>query len=208
MLRFLKDRLNPMPDQSAIFLIIGLGNPGRGFRNNRHNVGFMVLDRLAERLSEQFTRLESKALVTKTSYDGSRLVLAKPHTYMNLSGQAVASLQRFYKVPLENLIVVYDDVDLDLGSLRIRPAGGSGGQKGIASIIECLGTPEFPRMRIGIGRPPGRMEAADYVLQDFSEMERTLLEDVLPRAVDGVLLYVKEGIDAAMNQYNGVVAGD
>jgi len=165
----------------------------------------MLLDQLAERLKEQFTRVEAKALVTKATYKGSRLVLAKPQTYMNLSGQAVASLQRFYRVPLENLMVVYDDVDLDLGTLRIRPSGGSGGQKGIASIIERLGTQEFPRMRIGIGRPPGRMEAADYVLQDFSEIERSVIEEVLPRAEDAVLLYIADGVDAAMNQYNGII---
>jgi len=102
-------------------------------------------------------------------------------------------------------MVVYDDVDLDLGTLRIRPSGGSGGQKGIASIIERLGTQEFPRMRIGIGRPPGRMEAADYVLQDFSEIERSVIEEVLPRAEDAVLLYIADGVDAAMNQYNGII---
>jgi PTH1 family peptidyl-tRNA hydrolase len=208
MLRFLKDHLNPMADESTVYLITGLGNPGRQYRNNRHNVGFKLLDDLADRLGVQFARLESKALVTKTNYQDSRLVLAKPQTFMNLSGQAIASLQRYYKVPLENLLVVYDDVDLDLGVLRIRPAGGAGGHKGISSIIERLSTQEFPRMRVGIGRPPGRMEAADYVLQDFSDRECSVLEEVIPRGVDAVLLYVSVGIDAAMNQYNGIVAGE
>lgn len=208
MLRFLKDHLNPMADESTVYLIAGLGNPGRQYRNNRHNVGFKLLDGLADRLGVQFARLESKALVTKTNYQDSRLVLAKPQTFMNLSGQAIASLQRYYKVPLENLLVVYDDVDLDLGVLRIRPAGGAGGHKGISSIIERLSTQEFPRMRVGIGRPPGRMEAADYVLQDFSDRECSVLEEVIPRGVDAVLLYVSAGIDAAMNQYNGIVAGE
>lgn len=197
-----------MADESTVYLIAGLGNPGRQYRNNRHNVGFKLLDGLADRLGVQFARLESKALVTKTNYQDSRLVLAKPQTFMNLSGQAIASLQRYYKVPLENLLVVYDDVDLDLGVLRIRPAGGAGGHKGISSIIERLSTQEFPRMRVGIGRPPGRMEAADYVLQDFSDRECSVLEEVIPRGVDAVLLYVSAGIDAAMNQYNGIVAGE
>ncbi len=185
------------------YLIAGLGNPGQEYRYTRHNVGFMLLDRLAARLQVKFARLESKALVTKADYQGRRLVLAKPQTFMNLSGQAVASLARYYKVPHPQLMIAYDDVDLPLGTLRIRPDGGSAGQKGMASIIERLGTQVFPRLRLGIGRPPGRMDAADYVLQDFSKGEEELLAATLDRAVDAVLVFVSEGLDAAMNQYNG-----
>ena len=142
-------------DKHGPFLIAGLGNPGKQYRGNRHNVGFMALDRLAQDLQVNFSRLESKALVAKCEYQGERLVLAKPQTFMNLSGQAVGALARFYKVPLEHIMIVYDDVDLPLGALRLRPTGGSAGQKGMASIIERLGSQDFPRLRIGIGRPTG-----------------------------------------------------
>ena len=191
-----------------MYLIAGLGNPGREHRNNRHNVGYMLLDRLADRLGEQFTRVESKSLVTKTDFGGNRLVLAKPQTFMNNSGQAVGSLLRYYKIPFENLMVVNDDVDLDLGTLRIRKSGGSAGQKGLASIIDRLGSQEFPRMRLGIGRPPGRMDAAAYVLRDFSKVELPLLDEVLSYGVDAVLMFITQGVEAAMNRYNRVVIGE
>lgn len=191
------------PADGRPYLIVGLGNPGRQYRHNRHNVGFMVLDRLAGRLGTSFARLESKALVTKAEYEGRRLVLAKPQTYMNLSGTATGSLVRFYKVPLENLLVVYDDVDLPFESLRLRPGGGSAGQKGMVSIIERLGTDDFSRLRLGIGRPPGRMDAADYVLQEFSSQEVQALTETLDRAVDAILSFVAFGLTTAMNQYNG-----
>ncbi|MEJ2600037.1 MAG: aminoacyl-tRNA hydrolase [Anaerolineales bacterium] len=186
------------------YLIAGLGNPGRKYRETRHNIGFMLADHLANRLGVSFSRLESKALVTKAEYQGRRLVLAKPQTYMNLSGNAVGSLARFYKVPLQNLLVAYDDVDLPLGTIRLRPGGGSAGQKGMESIIERLGTQEFPRLRLGIGRPPGRMEAAAYVLQSFKKDEIELLHELLERAVDAVLVFATTGLETAMNQFNGM----
>ena len=191
--------------ESTLYLITGLGNPGRQYSENRHNVGFMLVSRLADRLGVSFSRLESKALVTKAVYKDYRLVLAKPQTYMNLSGQAVSALQRFYKIPLENLLVAYDDVDLPLGTIRLRPDGSSGGQKGMGSIIDHLGTQEFPRLRIGIGRPPGRMDAAAYVLQDFSRGETEILDEVLERGVEAVLTFITEGLTTAMNQYNGTI---
>jgi PTH1 family peptidyl-tRNA hydrolase len=194
--------------QTATFLIVGLGNPGREYRGSRHNVGFMTLDRLAGRLGVGFSRVESRALVTKAEFQQNRLILAKPQTYMNLSGQAVGSLLRFYKVPLERLLVVHDDVDLPLGTLRLRPGGGSAGHKGMQSIIEKFGTQEFPRLRTGVNRPPGRMEAADYVLQDFSKDEAELLQEVLSRAVEAVLVFVGEGIVVAMNQFNPQGSGE
>jgi PTH1 family peptidyl-tRNA hydrolase len=184
------------------YLIAGLGNPGRNFEHNRHNVGFMLLNRLALKLSENFTHVESKALVAKAIYQGERVILIKPQTYMNDSGKAVSSLVRFYKVPLENLMVAYDDVDLPLGKLRIRPTGGSAGQKGMQSIIERLGTDTFPRLRIGTGRPPGRMEAADYVLQDFPMDDADLVIETLDRAVEAVLSFLRDGLERAMNLYN------
>ena len=168
----------------------------------------MLVDRLAGRLGVIFSRLETKALVTKAEYSGRRIVLAKPQTFMNLSGQAVGSLVRFYKVPLENLLVVYDEVDLPFGTIRIRPGGGSAGHRGMASIIERLGTQDYPRMRLGIGRPPGHMEAADYVLQDFSRADGEALALFLDRAVDAVLVFIAQGLMTAMNQYNGVMEGE
>lgn len=186
------------------YLIAGLGNPGREYQTSRHNVGFMLVDRLAALLGVAFSRVEHQALVTRGEHAGRRVVLVKPQTYMNLSGRSVGALARFYKVPVQNLLVVYDDVDLPLGVLRLRPGGGSAGQKGMKSIIEALGTQEFPRLRIGVERPPGRMAAADYVLQDFSKAQATLLPELLDRAADAALLFVTEGLEAAMNRYNGV----
>ena len=193
---------------TPVFLIVGLGNPGREYRLTRHNIGFMCLDRLGDRLGTAFTRVESRALVAKAAYESSRLILAKPQTYMNLSGQAVSALARFYKVPLEHLLVAYDDVDLPLGMLRLRPGGGSAGQKGMQSIIEHLGSQDFPRMRLGIGRPPGRMDAASYVLQEFHPGEVELLGVTLERAVDAILTFVTEDLVTAMNRYNGNLESD
>lgn len=190
-------------DKHDPFLIAGLGNPGKQYRGNRHNVGFMALDSLAQDLQVKFSRLESKALVAKAEYQRERLVLAKPQTFMNLSGQAVGALARFYKIPLERIMIIYDDVDLPLGALRLRPTGGSAGQKGMASIIERLGSQDFPRLRIGIGRPPGRMDAAAYVLQDFSKAEQEFLEATLERAVSAVYEWVTQDLESAMNKYNG-----
>jgi len=187
----------------APFLIAGLGNPGQEYRNNRHNVGFMVLDQLAIRLGVKFSRLESKALTCKTDYEGRRIILTKPHTFMNLSGGAIRALVHYYKAPLDQILIAYDDVDLPLGTLRLKPAGGSAGQKGMASIIEKLGTQDFPRLRVGIGRPPGRMDAAAYVLQDFTNAEKKVLDPTLDTAVDAILTFITEGLDAAMNRHNG-----
>ena len=207
MIRRLFAALKEKPDQmtedvSNVFLIAGLGNPGRDYRETRHNVGFMVVDRLAARLGVRFTRLESHALVTKGTYQDKRVILVKPQTYMNLSGAAIGSLARYYKVPVENMLVSYDDVDLPFGALRLRPAGGSAGQKGMKSIIERLGTEAFPRLRVGIGRPPGRMDAAAYVLQPFARDESAELPLLLDRAVDAVLVFMTAGIEKAMNQFN------
>ena len=185
------------------FLIVGLGNPGREYRETRHNVGFMLLDRLAVKLNTRFTRLQSRALVASATYQEQKIILAKPQTFMNLSGQSVQGLIHFYKLPLTNLLVAHDDLDLPPGTIRIRPDGGSAGQKGMTSILERLGTDEFARLRLGIGRPPGQMQAPDYVLQDFSTAEKTIITETLNRALEGVLTFVTEGLDAAMNKYNG-----
>jgi len=187
------------------FLIVGLGNPGRDYKDNRHNVGFMLVDRLTVRLNARMSRLQAKALVASINYEGKKLILAKPQTYMNLSGQSIQGLARFYKIPLENMIVAHDDLDLPFGAIRIRPGGGPGGQKGVASTIERLGSKDFPRLRIGIGRPPGRMDPADYVLQDFSKADQPLLSEILDRAADAVMTFVTEGLNPAMNKFNGEI---
>lgn len=185
------------------FLIVGLGNPGREYKENRHNFGFMLIDRLSVRLNARMSRVQAKALVGSVTYEGDKIILAKPQTYMNLSGQSIQGLARFYKLPLENMIVAYDDLDLPFGTIRIRPGGGPGGQKGIASAIERLGSNGFPRLRLGIGRPPGRMEAKAYVLQDFSKNDQVLLSEILDHAADAVLTFITDGLNTAMNKFNG-----
>ncbi len=188
------------------FLIVGLGNPGREYRETRHNVGFMLVDRLAVRLNARFSRLQSRALVASAVYNERKILLAKPQTFMNLSGQSVQGLVHFYKLPLTNLLVAHDDLDLPVGTIRIRPDGGSAGQKGMTSILERLGTDEFARLRLGIDRPPGQMQAPDYVLQEFSEAEMTIVSETLNRAVDAALEFAVSGLDAAMNKFNGVIS--
>src|SRR5512141_501855 len=166
------------------YLLIGLGNPGREYRDNRHNIGFMFIDRLIVRLNARGLKVQSKAIVTSATYEGRKLILAKPQTYMNLSGQSAQGLLNFYKLPIENMLVAHDDLDIPFGTIRIRPGGGPGGQRGMASPFEQLGTKDFPRLRLGIGRPPGRMDPKDYVLQNFSKDEQKMLVDVLDRAAD------------------------
>lgn len=185
------------------FLLIGLGNPGREYKDSRHNIGFMLIDHLAVRLDAHGKKLQSKAIVISTHYEERKIILAKPQTYMNLSGQSVQGLLHFYKVPFENLLVAHDDLDLPFGTIRIRPGGGPGGQRGMASTIEKLGTQDFPRLRLGIGRPPGRMDPKDYVLQSFSKEDSKLLPEILDRSADAVLTFVTQGLNKTMNQFNG-----
>lgn len=187
------------------YLLIGLGNPGREYRDSRHNIGFMLIDRIAVRLDARGMKVQSKAIVTTAMYDDRKLILAKPQTYMNLSGQSVQGLIHFYKLPLTNVLIAHDDLDIPFGTIRIRPGGGPGGQRGMASTIEQLGTKDFPRLRIGIGRPPGRMDPSAYVLQDFSRDEMKSISEILDRAADAALEFVVNGLDKAMNKYNGSV---
>jgi PTH1 family peptidyl-tRNA hydrolase len=183
-------------------LIVGLGNPGNEYRESRHNAGFMVADQLAKDLGVKFGKVQNEALVAQAGSGAGRIVLAKPRTFMNRSGISVGPLVRFYKVPLEKLLIVFDDVDLPFETLRLRASGSSGGQNGMKSIIEKLGTQEFARLRVGVGRPKGRMRTPDHVLQDFSRHEQDALPFVLRRAADAVQTFIDEGIAAAMNQFN------
>jgi len=187
------------------YLLIGLGNPGREYRDSRHNVGFMLVDRITVRLNARGMKVQSKAIVMTAIYEDRKLILAKPQTYMNLSGQSVQGLIHFYKLPLTNVLIAHDDLDIPFGTIRVRPGGGPGGQRGMASTIEQLGTKDFPRLRIGIGRPPGRMDPAAYVLQDFSRDELKILSEILDRAADAALEFVVNGLDKAMSKYNGSV---
>jgi PTH1 family peptidyl-tRNA hydrolase len=189
--------------ENKSYLIVGLGNPGREYRETRHNAGYMVIDRLCADFDIRLSRLQSRALVGSGVWKGYKVILAKPQTFMNLSGQAVASLIRFYKLPLDHLLVIHDDLDLGVGTLRMRPGGGSAGQKGLASIIQQLGTEEFPRLRIGIGHPPGQMDTADYVLGNFYGSEKDLIATLLDRAVEAVEDFILNGLEHAMNQFNG-----
>jgi len=187
------------------YLLIGLGNPGREYRDTRHNVGFMLIDRLIVRLNARGMKVQSKAIVTNATYEERKLILAKPQTYMNLSGQSAQGLLSFYKLPVENMLIAHDDLDIPFGTIRIRPKGGPGGQGGMASTIEQLGTKDFPRLRIGIGRTPGRMDPAAYVLQNFSREEMKVLSEIVDRAAEAALTFVVEGLNKAMNKYNGSV---
>lgn len=185
------------------FLIVGLGNPGREYTQTRHNIGFMLIDRLTVRLNARGMKVQSKAIVITAQHEGHKLILAKPQTFMNLSGQAIQGLVRFYKVPLEQVLVAHDDLDLPFCTLRMRPGGGAGGQKGIKSTIDQLGTNEFARLRLGIDRPPGRMDAAAYVLQEFTPKELLSVSETLDRAAEAALTFVAEGLNTAMNRFNG-----
>lgn len=194
-----------MENQNLPYLVVGLGNPGREYRDTRHNIGFMVIDQLCKEMGVSMTRVQSRALVAVGKLEGQKVILAKPQTFMNLSGQAVGGLMRFYKTPLDQVMVAHDDLDLPLGTLRLRPGGGSAGQKGMESIIRHLSTQNFARLRMGIDRPPGQMEPAAYVLQHFTRAEQDVVGLVLDRAVAAVRTFVREGLDAAMNQYNGAL---
>jgi PTH1 family peptidyl-tRNA hydrolase len=183
-------------------LIVGLGNPGREYAGNRHNVGFDCVDLLAEKHGIALSKSQHKARLGTGQVAGRRAILAEPQTYVNSSGEAVGAVARYYKVAPGDVLVIYDDLDLPQGTIRLRPGGSSGGHNGIKSIIEHLGTQAFPRVRIGIGRPPGRMEPKDYVLQDFSAAEREGMAEVYDRVVDAVETFIREGIREAMNRYN------
>lgn len=187
-------------------LIVGLGNPGNSYAGNRHNVGFQCLDYFARlhRIPIKERRLKLKALKAKYGMGevaGIPVVLAKPRTFMNVSGQAVAQLVRRFDVPLEDLIVIHDDLDLPLGKVRIRPRGGSAGHKGVESIMSSLGTQDFPRIRVGIGCPDYGDEVA-YVLSDFAAEEKDIVTAAIATVADAIYCILTDGIEAAMNRYN------
>ena len=189
-------------DTKIEYLIIGLGNPGRDFNNTRHNIGFLCINEIAFKTAININRVKNNSLVGSGKVGDHKLTLAKPQTYMNLSGRAVVSLIKYFKIPLENTLIIHDDLDLPFGRIRIRPSGSSGGQKGINSVIQMLGTDDIPRIRVGIGRPPGKMDPIDYVLHKFSKQEESLLADIIERVYAACMVFIDLGIDAAMSQYN------
>jgi len=189
--------------------VVGLGNPGAGYARHRHNVGFQVLDALARAHGLSFSREKLARTHTAQGRIGGRsVILAKPQTFVNRSGQAVGRLARWHKVPPQQILVVYDELDLPLGRLRLRPEGGAGGHNGMRSIIEALGTQQFPRLRVGIDRPPGQMDPADYVLHPFSKEEGEIVALVIDQAVAAVEAWLEEGIVAAMDRFNRPWAQD
>ncbi len=189
------------------YLVVGLGNPGREYSGNRHNAGFQVLDRLYARYGITSQRKKPDAFVADATISGRSVLLVRPTTYMNLSGRPVGALARFYQVPLDRILVVVDDLDLPVGTVRLRPSGGAAGQKGMLDIIRHLGSQEFARLRVGIGRPPGRMDPAAYVLQDFGKDEMPLMLEAYDRAVDAIEVWLRDGIELAMSRFNGPAAG-
>jgi peptidyl-tRNA hydrolase, PTH1 family len=188
------------------WLIIGLGNPGPEYAGNRHNCGFMVADLLAGRIGAAFKRDRSRARVAAGQLAGLPVTLAKPQTFMNLSGGPVAALARFYKIPAERIVVVHDELDLPFGSIRLKRGGGDNGHNGLRSVTAALTTRDYLRVRVGIGRPPGRMDPADFVLHDFSAAERKVLPDILERSADAIEAVLQRGLAAAQNEFHATVS--
>src|SRR4051794_16701894 len=187
------------------WLVVGLGNPGPQYAGNRHNAGFLVLDVLAARMGGRFKAHKARAEVVEGRLAGVRVVLAKPRSYMNESGGPVKALRDFYKVPLERVVVVHDELDIPYGTLRLKRGGGDNGHNGLRSITKAIGGPDYLRVRFGIGRPPGRMDAAAFVLRDFSGTERKELDLNAGRAADAVEALLTEGLDRAQNTFHAEV---
>jgi peptidyl-tRNA hydrolase, PTH1 family len=185
-----------------MYLIVGLGNPGSKYAGTRHNLGFQVVEALSRRLKSNKPVQKHWALCAAAEFKGRKVMLAQPLTYMNRSGRAVVELVRNYHIEPDRIMVIYDDLDLPPGVIRLRKKGGSAGHRGIQSIIESLGTAEFPRLRIGVGKPPEGMDAADYVLKPAGAIDAALIEEALAKAGEAVLVFISDGLEAAMNIYN------
>jgi PTH1 family peptidyl-tRNA hydrolase len=196
-----------MTDGAGPWLVVGLGNPGAEYARNRHNAGFLVADLLARRVGAKFGRARRAATEVAEGFlrpGGPKVVIAKPTTYMNLLGTPTASLAAFYKIPPARVVAVHDDLDLDFGTVRAKIGGGEGGHNGLRSMSKSLGTKDYARVRFGIGRPPGRMDPADYVLSDFSAAERKELDFLVDRAADMVESVVEYGVEPTQNRYHAL----
>ena len=187
------------------WLVAGLGNPGKGYEKSRHNTGFLVLDELARRTGAKVTRLKFKALTDTVTLGGQKVLLMKPQTFMNLSGEAVGQAASYYKIPPERVLVLFDDISLPPGRLRVRPNGSAGGHNGLKNIISHLGSQEFPRVKVGVGeKPHPDYDLADWVLSGFSEADQKRIDQVIPLAADAAELVIAQGCQAAMSRFNGV----
>ncbi len=182
-------------------MIVGLGNPGKKYEFTRHNIGFLAVDEISKKLTIETYQSKFSAHVASSEYKGQKIIVCKPQTYMNLSGDAVRSIANYYKVEIKDIIVISDDMDLPVGKIRIRPFGGAGGQKGLKNIIDRLNTNEFPRIRIGIGKNQ-QIDAADYVLGKFEKENYDLYISSIKQATEAALIFATEGLEKAMNTYN------
>ena len=190
--------------EKYMFLIVGLGNPGKQYEHTRHNIGFDVMDALAEKYNISISEKKHKTLCGKGVINGVKVVLAKPQTYMNLSGDSVGEMAQFYKIPPENIIVINDDISLDVGRIRVRPKGSAGGHNGLKSIIYRLNSDTFPRVKMGVGAPKHEdYDLADFVLGRFTKEEIPVMEDAIVKAEKAVAEIIKNGVQSAMNKYNG-----
>lgn len=186
-----------------MYVVVGLGNPGSKYRETRHNVGFSVIDILGNRYNTKINKIKFKSLYAEIKIGNEKVLLVKPQTYMNNSGETLLEISNFFKVPIENIIVVLDDIDIDFGSLRVRQKGSAGSHNGMKSIIYLLKDDKIPRVKIGVGRPePGR-DLADFVLGRFSKQEEVEIGETLVKAADAVECFIKEDINSSMNKYNG-----
>ena len=186
-----------------MYVVVGLGNPGKQYENTRHNVGFNVIDILAKEYDISVTKIKHKALIGEGRIGSEKVLLVKPQTYMNLSGETLIDIYKYYKVDLDNIIVIYDDIDLDVGKLRIRKKGSAGTHNGMRSIVKCLGSGDFPRVRVGVSKPMKGQDLADFVLSRFRKEEQADLEIGLEKSYKAVEAMIKENVDIAMNKYNG-----
>jgi peptidyl-tRNA hydrolase, PTH1 family len=184
------------------WLVAGLGNPGPEYAGNRHNVGFMCADVLAGRIGTAFKRDRSRAMVASGRFAGLPVIVAKPMSFMNVSGRPVAALRTFFKLPADRVLVVHDELDLPFGTIKLKLGGGDNGHNGLRSVTAALGTRDYYRLRVGIGRPPGRMDPANYVLSNFSAAERAELPELLSRSADAVELLLERGLAIAQNEFH------
>jgi peptidyl-tRNA hydrolase, PTH1 family len=189
-------------DPRGLWLVVGLGNPGPEYSGNRHNIGFGIVEALAARMGGRFKSHKARADVIEGRLAGQRVVLAKPRSYMNESGGPVSALRDFFKVPLDRVVVVHDELDLPYAGLRLKLGGGDNGHNGLKSLRRSLGSGDFNRVRFGIGRPPGRMDAAAFVLRDFSAAERKELDVLVEQAADAIEALVVDGMEKAQNTFN------
>jgi len=183
-------------------VIIGLGNPGSKYDNTRHNVGFDVIDYISQQYNISINKVKFKAIIGEGTIEGQRVILVKPQTYMNLSGESVREIIEWYKIPVGNIIIVFDDIDLNMGKIRVRPKGSSGSHNGMKSVIYQIQNDNFPRIRIGIGRPPEGWDLADYVLSKFGAEDKKIMDESVKNAAKAVASIIKSGADAAMNTFN------